>query len=233
MVVGAGVAGAVAADMVAAAGAAERWRREPGGWALRLLGKLLVGSVAAVALLALNRSEEPWSLVGTGLAAGFGGEAVLLALLAVERARHAERELEHAVDVTSRLSVLSQARLAALADAARSMGCPEPADGLAELQALAGEFSREVALFAAIPGVRRRGTVRERVRGVLADVLGRGDVEGRPLREIGGAAAEARRLVAQELALEFPRSQPPFRPGDVTPEQTLDELVVEVQGRQG
>jgi hypothetical protein len=52
---------------------------------------MVVGLVAAVIFLTLNPPGDAWpALVGTALAAGVGGEAVLLAIIASRRAQAAE-----------------------------------------------------------------------------------------------------------------------------------------------
>ncbi|HEX8275226.1 MAG TPA: DUF4257 domain-containing protein [Longimicrobiaceae bacterium] len=249
VIVACGAAGALAADLVADGGRLDRWKQDAQGWTLGFLGKLIVGSVAAVVALTLNPPEGSWSLVGSALAAGVGGEAILLAIVASRQAQGAEREAEHQEDVKSRLAVLAQTRLYAMVDAHHAAGGParagapegaraaepDPAGAaqLRVLEALADQFSREIAMFAASPRTRRAGTVRERVRAVLEEVLGRDDVEGLPLRELAGHGRAALRAVADELAVEFPRAQPPVRPGDVKPGHTLDTLAAEIQGRLG
>ncbi len=246
VIVACGAAGALAADLVADGGRLDRWKTDPQGWTLGFLGKLIVGAVAAVVALSLNPPEGSWSLVGSALAAGVGGEAILLAIVASRQAQGAEQEAEHQEEVTSRLAVLSQTRLYAMVDAHHAAGGPARA-GVAEaartaetegaqtrvLEALADQFSREIAMFAASPQTRRAGTVRDRVRAVLEEVLRRDEVDGPPLRALAGDGRTSLRAIANELAVEFPRAQPPVRPGDVKPGHTLDSLAAEMQGRLG
>lgn len=248
VIVACGAAGALAADLVADGGRLDRWKQDAQGWTLGFLGKLIVGSVAAVVALTLNPPEGAWSLVGSALAAGVGGEAILLAIVASRQAQDAEREAEHQEDVKSRLAVLSQTRLYAMVDAHHAASGParaavadaawaaEPEPGGAQtrvLEALADQFSREIAMFASSPQTRRAGSVRDRVRTVLEEVLGRDGVDGPPLRELAGHGRATLRAIANELAVEFPRAQPPVRPGDVKPGHTLDTLAAEIQGRLG
>jgi hypothetical protein len=60
------------------------------GWA----ANLLIGAVAALIVLTLNPPGGWAALVGTALAAGVGGEAVLQSIIASRRAREAEQREE-------------------------------------------------------------------------------------------------------------------------------------------
>jgi hypothetical protein len=92
-----GAIGAFAADLVTDGGRIEQWRRDEAGWSLGFLAKMVVGLVAAVIFLTLNPPSDAWpALVGTALAAGVGGEAILLAIIASRRAQAAEIERAHA-----------------------------------------------------------------------------------------------------------------------------------------
>lgn len=92
----AGAVGAFAADLVTDGGRIEQWRRDEAGWSLGFVGKMIVGLVAAVVFLTLNPPGNAWvALVGTALAAGVGGEAILLAIVASRRAQAAETDASH------------------------------------------------------------------------------------------------------------------------------------------
>jgi hypothetical protein len=94
-VVAAGALGAVAADLVPDGCRLERWKRGEQGWLLRALGKMIVGTVAAVILLALNPPAGAWPpLIGTALIAGLGGEALLVSVVSARKAADAERDRE-------------------------------------------------------------------------------------------------------------------------------------------
>jgi hypothetical protein len=93
--VAAGALGALTADLVPDGRRLERWRRGVQGWTLGVLGKLIVGSVAAVVLLTLNPPAGAWApLVATALMAGLGGEALLVAVVSARRAQDAEKDRE-------------------------------------------------------------------------------------------------------------------------------------------
>ncbi|HEX6748255.1 MAG TPA: hypothetical protein VF092_13245 [Longimicrobium sp.] len=97
-----GVAGAAAAERVA--GAARR-RGERGAAALE---KLVVGSAAPVALLALNPPGNAWwALAGTALAAGAGSQALLLAVTHARHALAAELGRDAADEGARRAAVLA------------------------------------------------------------------------------------------------------------------------------
>jgi hypothetical protein len=181
VIVACGGAGALAADLVADGGRLDRWKSDEHGWTLGFLGKLIVGSIAAVVVLTLNPPEGSWSLLGSALVAGVGGEAILLAIIASRKAQSAEEKLEQTENLNSRLVALSQNRGFIMAEAqraaserfaapagaiqwdgetdapegvARSSGEADAADaaaGTRVMAALAHGFSRESALFAAPP----------------------------------------------------------------------------------
>ncbi len=94
-VVAAGALGALAADLVPDGRRLERWKRGEQGWLLRALGKMIVGTAAAVILLALNPPAGAWApLIGTALIAGMGGEALLVSVVSARKAADAERDRE-------------------------------------------------------------------------------------------------------------------------------------------
>jgi carbon starvation protein CstA len=98
-----GAIGAFAADLVTDGGRIEQWRRDEAGWSLGFVAKMIIGLVAAIIFLTLNPPGEAWvALVGTALAAGLGGEAILLAIIASRRAQAAESERTHAQAETAR-----------------------------------------------------------------------------------------------------------------------------------
>ena len=98
-----GAIGAFAADLVTDGGRIEQWRRDEAGWSLGFVAKMIIGLVAAIIFLTLNPPGEAWvALVGTALAAGLGGEAILLAIIASRRAQAAESERNHAQAETAR-----------------------------------------------------------------------------------------------------------------------------------
>jgi len=103
-----GVTGAAAAERVA--GARRRPAAgEPGSGALE---KLVVGSVAAVALLGLNPPGGAWwALAGTALAAGAGAQALLLAVAHARRALAAELGREAADEGARRTALLAGEQL--------------------------------------------------------------------------------------------------------------------------
>jgi len=103
-----GVAGAAAAERVA--GSARRGSAgEPGAGALE---KLVVGSVAAVALLGLNPPGDAWwALAGTAVAAGAGAQAVLLAVTHARLALTAELGREAADEAARRAALLAGEQL--------------------------------------------------------------------------------------------------------------------------
>jgi hypothetical protein len=93
--VAAGALGALTADLVPDGRRLERWRRGAQGWTLGVLGKLIVGSVAAVVLLTLNPPAGAWApLVATALVGGLGGEAMLVAVVSARKAQDAEKDRE-------------------------------------------------------------------------------------------------------------------------------------------
>src|SRR5687767_1823964 len=100
-----GVAGAAAAERVAGGARRRQAAGEPGSGALE---KLVVGSVAAVALLGLNPPGDAWwALAGTALAAGAGAQALLLAVAHARRAQAAELGREAADEGARRTALLA------------------------------------------------------------------------------------------------------------------------------
>jgi heme A synthase len=91
-----GALGALAADLVTDGGRIDRWKKDENGWTLGFLGKLIVGSVAAVIMSSVNPAEMWWELAGTALGAGVGAEAVLLSIIAARKAESAEAARDQA-----------------------------------------------------------------------------------------------------------------------------------------
>lgn len=91
-----GALGALAADLVTDGGRIDRWKKDENGWTLGFLGKLIVGSVAAVIMISVNPAEMWWELAGTALGAGVGAEAVLLSIIAARKAESAEAARDQA-----------------------------------------------------------------------------------------------------------------------------------------
>jgi hypothetical protein len=107
-----GVAGAVAAERVAGSRRRGPAADEPGSGALE---KLVVGSVAAVALLGLNPPGNAWwALAGTAAAAGAGAQAVLLAVMHSRFALAAELGREAADEGARRAALLAGEQLETL-----------------------------------------------------------------------------------------------------------------------
>lgn len=251
-----GAVGAFASDLAADGGRLEWMKREENGWTLGFLGKLIVGSVAAVVVLTINPPDGAWSLIGTALAAGVGGEAILLAILASRRADRADDETRQVRDMNVRLMAASRARLQTLARVGATLeggggsaalksarfrgptgegadGAGGPSAGEGMLKILADDFGGELSAFAtaAVEARTRPGTILQRVRAILVEVLNRDDVDEAPLRDIGGDEPH-RNMIVEELNSEFPRSRPSFGYGEVKASHTLDTLTMEVEGRQ-
>jgi hypothetical protein len=107
-----GVAGAAAAERVAGSARRRPAAGEPGSGALE---KLVVGSVAAVALLGLNPPGDAWwALAGTAVAAGAGAQAVLLAVTHARLALAAELGREAADEGARRAALLAGEQLETL-----------------------------------------------------------------------------------------------------------------------
>ena len=70
-----------------------------------------------------------------------------------------------------------------------------------------------------------------RVREILIDVLGRGDIDDRPLSAVGGGDPGIRRLIARAITIAFPDLDPPWTEEDVHPDSTLGSLCNEIDGR--
>ncbi len=87
-----GAIGALASDLAADGGKLERWKGDATGWTLGFIGKVLVGAVAALIVLTLNPPGESWlALIGTALAAGIGGNAIVTGFVATGKVDAANR----------------------------------------------------------------------------------------------------------------------------------------------
>lgn len=132
-----GALGAFASDLVTDGGRIERLKREETGWALGFIGKLIVGLVAALILLTLNPPDGSWvKLVGSALAAGVGGEALLLATIASRRAQKAESEREEAVKDAMRARVDMKEKVETFRTLALAAREDEAEDTLADASAV-------------------------------------------------------------------------------------------------
>lgn len=246
VIVALGALGALAYDLAADGGRLDRIRRDDQGWTLGWIGKLVVGVVAALVMLALNPWDGWWQLIGTALTAGIGGEAILLAIAAT---RAAEREAKKARDADERTRAVAEMAAIRLETVRREALPAAPAPGASPLESVSGgaevealpasagerartvarlaeTFSREIATFAG-------GSVRQRVRAILVDVLGHQEVDSRPLAEIGGKDPGVRRLIARDIRLQWSALNPPWTDGDVTEASTLRSLSDEVDRRGG
>jgi Protein of unknown function (DUF4257) len=107
-----GALGAFAADLVTDGGLVEPPHRGEQGIMLGALGKLVIGSVAAVVMLTLNPSGPDWpTLIGTALVAGLGGEFILLSIINARKAQDAENARQNAQEETQRVEAQAAAKL--------------------------------------------------------------------------------------------------------------------------
>lgn len=109
VVVVCGAVGAYGADVVAEKQRLEQQSAALGGRLRSLLGKLVVGSIAAVVTLTLNPPGDDWlRLIGSALIAGLGGQAILLSVISARKAASAEKEREAAEDRAVRAEDLAR-----------------------------------------------------------------------------------------------------------------------------
>lgn len=247
-----GVIGAFASDLLTDGGRLEPIRSDEQGLLLGFLGKLLIGAVAAVVSLALNPSDEWWRLIGAALAAGVGGEAILLARVSARKAESAEKDRAQAEEKARNVAGMASSQLRLLRDAALGL-TPEPKEGvLAEsapgsvtagkssfretlsasgderartVAVLAEQFSAEIAAFTG-------GTIRDRVRTILVRNLGPNGVDTRTLAEMA-ADDNVRRIIARDIRREFTdlHLKPEWGVNAVKPDSTLDSLTDEIDQR--
>ncbi|MBB4637497.1 DUF4257 domain-containing protein [Longimicrobium terrae] len=248
-----GALGAFAADLVTDAGRIERVRREETGWALGFIGKMVVGSVAALVLLTLNPPGESWlTLIGTALAAGVGGEAILLAIVSARRTQQAENERDVAEDKAARIAHDAVEKIESFrvlvttaaeghdfhGHADLAPGRPAGMDSL-PASSSAGQFRGLLDTFAerstteilASARSERTGSITAAVRAILVRVLNHHDVDTRKLKDLGGADPGIRRRIAHEIAQTWPNLNPPFMEEHVTADSTLSTLSRDVRRR--
>lgn len=248
-----GALGAFAADLVTDAGRVERLRRDGTGWVLGFIGKMVVGSVAALILLTLNPPGESWlTLIGTGLAAGVGGEAILLAIVSARRTQQAENERDAAKQNAVRIAndaaekIESFRVLAVAAGGVRGSGAgvglesvrkaapgdPSPASSAEDAQSLLDIFAeRSKAEILATARVDTRSDITSTIRSILVLRLEDEDVDTRKLKDMGGNDAGIRRRIAHDIAQRWPNLNPAFVEEDVTGDSTLASLSREVRRR--
>ncbi len=244
--------GAFASDLLTDGGRLEPIRSDEQGLLLGFLGKLIIGAVAAVVSLALNPSDEWWRLIGAALAAGVGGEAILLARVSARKAESAEKDRAQAEEKARNVAGMASSQLRLLHDAALGR-TPEPEpDAIAEaapggvsaerssfrekvaptgderartVAVLAEQFSAEIAAFTG-------GTIRERVRAILVRNLGSNGVDTRTLADMA-ADDNVRRIIARDIRQEFTdvRLRPSWGVDAVRPDSTLDSLTDEIDRR--
>jgi hypothetical protein len=249
-----GALGAFAADLVTDAGRIEPVRREESGWTLGFFGKMVVGSVAALILLTLNPPGESWlTLIGTALAAGVGGEALLLAIVSARRTQQAENERDAAEESAARIAQdaaekIESFRVLAITAAeghdlhADASFAPErlsvtddstPVLSSAErFRSLLDTFAeRSTAEILASARAETTRSITAAVRAILVRVLNRNDVDTRKLKDLGGNDPGIRRRIAHEIAQTWPNLNPPFMEEHVTADSTLSTLSRDVRRR--
>jgi hypothetical protein len=233
-----GALGAFAADLVTNGGRLDRWTTDTNGWGLGFLAKLVIGSVASLILLTLNPPGGSWlTLIGTGITAGVGGEALLLSIMARRRAEEAERETQAAVEAEQRTSARTHATLRTVRDRLMAHGGEgdRGGDEPPSFSFKSGSPASEPALalltiddaLSAI-AAEARSSVTDTVRGILKRVLRVKDVDKRKLKDMGGAVH--REMIATDIARtwegQFSR---PFTDSDVSGDDTLATLAKKVR----
>jgi hypothetical protein len=177
--------GAFAGDLVADGFHISLVRRGADGLNLGFIGRLVVGAVAALITLNVNPPEGWATLIGTALAAGVAGEAILKAVAESRRADKEETKRENAE-----------------VDAARNAGAAVAAG---EQLALAEGHMHRIRTLA------RSGSVSRRVE---ANTTGRGETV-RGVREADAVPERSGRLAAEieeytEQALDDIRDRSPL-----------------------
>jgi hypothetical protein len=119
-----GAIGALASDLAADGGKLERWKGDTTGWTLGFIGKVLVGAVAALIVLTLNPPGQSWlALIGTALAAGIGGNAIVSGFVATGKVDAAARRTKDlGKTAITQLEQLAAAARAASTNGARTRG---------------------------------------------------------------------------------------------------------------
>jgi hypothetical protein len=231
-----GAIGAFAADLVTDGGRLERWRADASGWALGFLAKLIVGAVAALILLTLNPPGGSWlTLIGTALAAGVGGEALLLAIVAGRKADQAEAAAKSAGEREARTLARTGATLRSVRDRLALEGAAVGESTLKsgfETRAHVGASTLALATvedaLSAMAG-EARSSVLDTVRAILERVLRRKDVDKRKLKDIGGDEPH-RQMIAMDIARTWDGMlSRPFMDSDVSGEDTLATLAKKVR----
>lgn len=231
-----GAVGAFAADLVTDGGRLDRWRADANGWALGFLAKLVVGAVAALILQTLNPPGGSWlTLIGTALAAGVGGEALLLAIIAGRKADQAEAAARSAGERERRTLARTGATLRSvrdrLATQAGDAGDSFEKTGL-EFRARAEASTPALATVEdalSAMAAEARGSVVDTVKAILERVLNRKDVDKRKLKDIGGDEPH-RQMIAMDIAATWDGMlSRPFTDSDVSGDDTLATLAKKVR----
>jgi hypothetical protein len=200
---------------------------------------VFIGLVAAIIVLAMNPPGSEWpALVGSALAAGLGGEAILLAIISARRAQASEIAKKQAradekrarEDGARRIETMGEMSVSGLREQAARPGFADTVDATHEpsLAAAIETFARRAAQELRSP---MGGQVRATILSILQKHLRRSDVEDRPLGEIGGDDPGIRRLIARDILRAYPDLTPPWTVDDVTADSTLDSLANDVDGR--
>lgn len=120
------------------------------GW----LGKLVLGSIAAVLTLALNPpGDDWWRLIGSALVAGLGAQAILLSIVTAGKVASVEKEREAAVDRAERAenqARLSQERTEQVAALARERISDLVSGAVVDESSEAGALNPRVLTFSAL-----------------------------------------------------------------------------------
>lgn len=231
-----GAVGAFAADLVTDGGRLDRWGADANGWALGFFAKLVVGAVAALILLTLNPPGGSWlTLIGTALAAGVGGEALLLAIIAGRKADQAEAAAKAAGEREARTLARTGATLRSVRERL-AMDGGDAADSIEkaslEFRAHAGASSPALATVEdalSAMAAEARGSVLDTVRAILERVLNRKDVDKRKLKDIGGDEPH-RQMIAMDIATTWDGMlSRPFTDSDVSGDDTLATLAKKVR----
>lgn len=126
MIVFFGALGAFASDLLADGGRLDRATSDETGWTLGFWGNLIIGTVAAMVVIALNPPESWFSLVALALSAGLGGEAILLARKNAQKAQKAQQEKQESENKLREVTDSATLRLQALKDnVLRALPAPE------------------------------------------------------------------------------------------------------------
>lgn len=251
-----GMLGAFAGDLVADAFRIDWVRRDADGVNLGFVGRLVVGAVAALITLNVNPPEGWVTLIGTALAAGVAGEAILKAVAESRRADREETMRENAeveaargtqaAAVAGEQLALAEGhlrRIHTLARAGSGVGQEKAHAALHDDdagRAGSGGLAAEVEAYAgqALDELREHSplfatvvTVTAEIRAILRRRLNRDQVDELPLKDMGGDDAGVRRGIARDIALRWTRLRPPFTAADVAAADTLSSLAHKVNER--